>query len=334
MKTKEFQITKDLEGLRLDQALARFAGSRALALQLISEGSVRVEAVKKEKKFLNPRLKNKTRVKPSFRVEKGDLVSYVEKIQLTRKENLEPYDFFVPIVYEDQSIMVVDKPAGLVVHPSPGHPNDSLVNALIHKLNPNVGGHSYRPGLVHRLDKDVSGLLVLSKTQKAQNFLSKQFLKRSITRKYQAVCLGPIRFDEGRIENYIHRHPVNRKKFISSLKKQGKKAITVFKVLKKRGNEAALVEFELFTGRTHQIRVHSLEFSEGIAGDSVYSHSKKLLRGRDEPLILKIKALNRAALHAVRLSFIHPETKKRVQFESGLPEKLRSLITSAEMENI
>ena len=326
MKTKEFQITKDLEGLRLDQALAQMTGSRTRALKIIQAGNARV-IPKREKQFLNSQIKNADHIKPSFRMEKGDLVSYLEA-PLPEKENLEPYDFFVPIVYEDQSIIVVDKPAGLVVHPSPGHPGDSLVNALIHKLNPSAG-ESCRPGLVHRLDKDVSGLLVLSKTHQAQHFLAQQFLKRSITRKYLAVCLGPIRFDEGRIENYIHRHPVNRKKFISSKEKKGKKAVTMFKVLKKGDGQTALTEFKLFTGRTHQIRVHSLEFSEGIAGDCVYANLKKRQKDKNDPLHLKIKNLNRVALHAARLSFIHPQTKKQVQFESALPEKLRSLMKGA-----
>ena len=310
MSKKEFHITKELHGLRLDQALAHFLDSRSQAVQWIQEGKVSIE--------------NAPILKPSYKVKEGVRIVLAEWEVQKEEESLEPYDFPINIVYEDSSLLVVEKPAGLVSHPSCGHPNDSLVNALIHKLNLKVGYSSRRPGLLHRLDKDVSGLLVLSKTQKAQNVLSKQFLTKNIKRKYWALCYGPLRFDEGKIETFIKRHPVDRKKFIVS-DSEGKKAITLFKVLKEKQDELALVEFQLLTGRTHQVRIHSNEIAGGLVGDQVYTSSKRIKNIRDPVLVEKIHSLKRIALHAVELVFIHPETKKEMTFHSPFPKELKTL---------
>ena len=243
---------------------------------------------------------------------------------------LEPYDFKVPILFEDDSLLVVNKPAGLVSHPACGHPQDTLVNALIHKLNPQVG-ESDRPGMVHRLDKDVSGLLVLSKTEAAHSFLAKQFINKKVLKFYQAICWEPFRWDEGKIETFIKRHPADRKKFIRH-PSEGKKAVTLFKILQK-DSHLAFVEFQLITGRTHQARLHSLEFSGGIVGDSVYSSSKKIKKVRDSSLAEKIKNLKRIALHAARLSFIHPETKKEVHFKAPLPQELQEILDDCRLNH-
>ncbi len=292
----------------MDQALARFLDSRTQALRFIQSGLVQMESIAK--------------LKPSYRVELGDIITVTRK-DVEEKENpLKPYSFPVPVIYEDKFLMVVNKPAGLVVHPSPGHCHDTLVNALIHKLNPNVGS-SKGPGLLHRLDKDVSGLLVLAKTQPAHNFLARQFVNRKIKRIYWALCYKPILFLEGRVESFIKRHPVDRKKFISH-SKEGKKSITLFKVLEKK--ELALVECRLLTGRTHQARIHSLNISRGIAGDSVYAHTQGMRNIKDARLLKKIQKLNRIALHAVSLSFIHPETKKEMTFHAPFPDVLKDLM--------
>ncbi len=309
MNKKQLSITKELVGLRLDQVLAQFLDSRMQAVRFIQAGLVQMEDASK--------------LKPSYRVELGDIITLIEEVVEEKENPLKPYDFPVPIIYEDDFLLVVNKPAGLVVHPSPGHYNDTLVNALIHKLNPDVGS-SNGPGLLHRLDKDVSGLLVLSKTQSAHTFLAKQFVNRRIKRIYWALCYKPIRFEAGRVESYIKRHPTDRKKFISH-PKEGKKSITLFKVLEKK--ELALVECRLLTGRTHQVRIHSLEISKGIAGDAVYAHAQGIQQSiKDVHLSKKIQALNRVALHAVSLSFIHPETKKEMTFHAPFPDVLKDLL--------
>ena len=309
MNKKEFAITKELAGLRLDQALARFLDSRMQAVRLIQAGLVQIA--------------DQSKVKPSYRVEAGDIITLEGGEVIKEKEDpLKPYDFPVPIVHEDEFLMVVNKPAGLVVHPSPGHYHDTLVNALIHKLNPDVGS-SNGPGLLHRLDKDVSGLLVLSKTQTSHTFLAKQFLNRSIKKMYWAVCYKPIRFKEGRVESYLKRHPTDRKKFISH-PKEGRRSVTLFKVLEKK--ELALIQCQLLTGRTHQARIHSLEISQGIVGDTVYAHSQAVQSIKESHLLKKIRELNRIALHAISLSFIHPNTKKEITFHAPFPKILKDLL--------
>ena len=308
MNKKEFKITKELAGLRLDQALARFMDSRMQAMRLIQEGLVHIDEISK--------------VKPSYRVEAGDIITLEGEVIREKEDPLKPYDFPVPIVYEDECLLVANKPAGLVVHPSPGHSHDTLVNALIHKLNPNVGS-ARGPGLLHRLDKDVSGLLVLSKTQEAHTFLAKQFLNRKVQKVYWAVCYKPVRFTEGRVESYLKRHPVDRKKFISNLK-EGRKSITLFKVLETK--ELALIQCRLVTGRTHQARIHSLEISQGIVGDTVYARPQAVQSIKEPFLLEKMQELNRIALHALSLSFIHPKTKKEITFHAPFPKVLKALM--------
>ena len=309
MNKKEFTITKELDGLRLDQALARFLDSRMQAVRLIQAGLVQVADTSK--------------IKSSYRVEAGDIITLKGEVVKKEKEDpFKPYDFPVPVVYEDEFLLVVNKPAGLVVHPSPGHSHDTLVNALIHKLNPNVGS-SNGPGLLHRLDKDVSGLLVLSKTQDSHTFLAKQFLNRKVQKVYWAVCYKPILFTDGRVETYIKRDPIDRKKFISH-PKEGRKSVTFFKVLKKK--ELALIQCRLLTGRTHQARIHSLEISQGIVGDEVYARPQAVQSIKESCLLKKTQELNRIALHAVSLGFIHPHTKKEIDFHAPFPKVLEELL--------
>ena len=306
---KTIEVTEELSGSRLDRVLSLFLESRVQATRLIQEGKVE--------------LKNAKNIKPSSKVSTGDLITVlIEKAPEIKP--LEPYDFPVPIIYEDSSLLVVNKPSGLVVHPSHGHPNDTLVNALIHKLNPDSCPDPTRPGLIHRLDKEVSGLLVLSKNLSSHRFLAQQFESKKIRRIYQGVCYPPFISQKGRLESYLKRHPVDRKKFISDTS-EGKKAITHFRILKK-SKHLALFEFQLQTGRTHQIRIHSREFSQGIVGDSVYSVPKALHRLESQKLIQKIQNLNRIALHAVELSFIHPKTKKESTFQCPFPENLEQLM--------
>ena len=306
---KQFKITEEKKGLRLDQALTSLTESRTRALRAIQSGQVKINGC--------------IILKASYLVKAGDDISV--KLEDRKKQNpLKPYNYPIPIVYEDDFILVVEKPAGLAVHPSPGHYDNTLINALFYKLkNLSCGGKDFRPGLIHRLDKDVSGLIVLSKTESSHRFLSKQFLTRKIKRIYWSLCLSPIKFEKGRIESYIKRHPIDRKKFISS-SSEGKKAVSLFKVLKK--GPLVLIEWTLLTGRTHQIRIHSREISEGIAGDLVYSKKKAYSKIKPQSLIQKIKMLDRIALHAKQLSFIHPDNKKEITFSSPFPKKLHQLL--------
>lgn len=309
---KEITVTSKLKGLRLDQALAQFLDSRTQALRLIQEGNILIQGVQK--------------IKPSYRLEVGNVIT-IKTIEVEKIETLKPYDFPIHVVYEDHSVLVVEKPAGLVSHPGPGHAQDSLVNALLHKLNLEVGFDSKRPGLLHRLDKEVSGLILLSKTESAHRFLARQFLNRKIKRRYHGICYGPSLYDEGRIETYLRRHPVHRKKFIIS-ESEGKKACTLFKVIRKLDSQLSLVEFQLLTGRTHQIRIHSTKFSGGLVGDSVYASSKKINKINNLDLVHKIQNLNRIALHALELVFIHPDTKKEMTLKSCFPKELSELLVS------
>ena len=309
MNKREFTITKELAGLRLDQALARFLDSRMQAVRLIQAGLVQMV----------PPVK----VKSSYRVELGDLISLKGEIIKEKQDPLKPYDFPVPVVYEDEFLLVVNKPAGLVVHPSPGHEHDTLVNALIHKLKNSSSAKKLE--LLHRLDKDVSGLLVLSKTQSSHAFLKKQFLNRKVQKIYWALCYKPIRFTAGRVESCMKRHPTDRKKFISH-PTEGRKSVTLFKVLEKK--ELALIQCQLLTGRTHQARIHSLEISQGIVGDTVYARPQAIQNIKQPRLLKKIQKLNRIALHAVSLGFIHPHTKKEITFRAPFPKILKELMES------
>ena len=306
---KTIEVTETLNGYRLDQVLSLFLESRTQATRLIQEGKVEI--------------KDSKNIKPSSKVAVGDLITVLIE-EAPKVNDLKPYDFPVPIIYEDSDLLVVNKPSGLVVHPSHGHPNDTLVNALIHKLNPNSCPDPTRPGVVHRIDKEVSGLLVLSKNLSSHRFLAKQFESKTIHRIYWGICYLPIISQEGKIESYLKRHPVDRKKFISDLE-NGKKSITQFKMIKK-SSRLALFEFQLQTGRTHQIRIHSREFSQGIVGDLVYSVPKALHRLDSEELVEKIQNLNRISLHAISLSFIHPKTKKHMDFHCPFPKILEDLM--------
>jgi 23S rRNA pseudouridine1911/1915/1917 synthase len=236
----------------------------------------------------------------------------------------EPQEIPLPIVYEDEHLLVVDKPAGLVVHPAAGNRDGTLVNALLHHCGGSLSGIGgvARPGIVHRIDKDTSGLLVVAKHDKAHEGLARQFADHSIDRRYMAIVTGIPRQSEGRVDAPLARSPQNRKKIAIVAAGKGKRAVTHWKRLELL-NDAALVECRLETGRTHQVRVHMASIGHPLVGDPVYGRGKsghrKLLNQLD---------FRRQALHAAHLGFIHPVTKGRLSFDSALPSDMQELFTA------
>ena len=235
----------------------------------------------------------------------------------------EPEDIPLDVVFEDEDLIVVNKPAGLVVHPAPGHATGTLVNALLYRC-PNLSGIGgvARPGIVHRLDQDTSGLLVVAKTQPAMDGLARAFAShRQVEKTYLAVCHGRPRLDAGRIENLIGRHPVDRKR-MAIVERNGKAAITDWRVLKGGGQAPvfSLVECRIETGRTHQIRVHMASLGCPVIGDRTYG--KPALDRRLAPVPA------RQMLHAWKLTLWHPTRREKVAFEAPVPEDMRPYVES------
>ena len=231
-------------------------------------------------------------------------------------------------MYEDKDLIVVDKPSGLTVHPGAGQKNRTLVNFLVKKYGKNLSNLSGidRPGIVHSLDKDTSGLLIIAKNNKIHKLLQEKFKKREINRLYLAVIWGLVKKNSGSFTMNIGRNPKNRKKF-SIFKIGGKSAITKYKVKKNFSNVASLIECKLLTGRTHQIRVHLSSSGNSIIGDKKYGKNKsKLLKNVDKSLINQIITFKRQALHAYFLSFIHPIKKNKIELNSKLPNDINDLI--------
>jgi 23S rRNA pseudouridine1911/1915/1917 synthase len=233
----------------------------------------------------------------------------------------EPQDIPLNILFEDEHLLVVDKPAGLVVHPAAGNRDGTLVNALLHHCGGSLSGIGgvARPGIVHRIDKDTSGLLVVAKTDVAHEGLAKQFAAHSIERRYLAIVTGISMASHGTIDAPLARSSANRKKIAIVKEGRGKRAVTHWKrldVLK----DAALVEARLETGRTHQVRVHLASIGHPLVGDQVYGRS-----GKTHGKLLKELDFHRQALHAAELGFIHPVTKRRLSFSSPMPADMQEL---------
>ena len=291
--TREFKV--EAGGPRLDQFLAgRETGlTRSQLHRLIVEGSV---------------LLNGARSRPSQRVQPGDRVSLTEPPP--RRLDLVPQWMPLTMVYQDADIVVIDKPSGLSVHPGPGHPDHTLVNALLARCPDIQGiGGAIRPGIVHRLDKDTSGLMMVAKTHQAHQALSAQIKDRQVTKGYLALTAGVLSSREGRIDAPIGRDPRHRKRMAVVL--GGRQAGTRYRVLETLAGHS-LLELYLETGRTHQVRVHLAYLGHPLLGDAVY--------GRSSPL------LKRHFLHAHHLGFKHPVTEELVEFRSGLPADLASVV--------
>jgi 23S rRNA pseudouridine1911/1915/1917 synthase len=254
---------------------------------------------------------------------------YYVKIPEDKELTLKPQDIKLDIVFEDDDIIVINKQAGLVVHPAPGNWDNTLVNALLSHCKERLSaiGGVKRPGIVHRLDKDTSGLMVVAKNDQAHLALSKQFEKenRTIKRIYWALTWFKPEKESDLITNYISRHPTQRKKMAICNSDKGKIAISEYKVLKywNAPEKISLLEFQLQTGRTHQIRLHCQNMGCPIIGDLIYGKKKKIITNLE-----KIDNFSRQALHAKSLIFRHPKTLEVLNFESSLPSDMKDLITS------
>lgn len=312
-KIKKIPISKEFEGLRLDQFLSKIqlVETRSQALKLISENCV----------FLK-----QSNLKASYRLNSGDLIKII--LPLKKKNTLSKYEFPLDILFEDEAILIINKPAGLVVHPAPGQEEKTVVNILFHQKKLSSGSHPLRPGVVHRLDKNTSGLLVLTKTEASQNHLIKQFKEHSVKREYWAVSLRPPSPLKDTIETWISRHPVYRKKFISlkKFKPGSKKAITSYELFRQSTSGFSWIKCHLKTGRTHQIRVHLSSISCPLVGDEIYGGKKKLSFIKDVHLKKQVKNLNRIALHAHSLSFLHPLSGQQISFKAYWPSDLKAFL--------
>ena len=236
----------------------------------------------------------------------------------------EPQDIPLTIVFEDEHLLVIDKAAGLVVHPAAGNRDRTLVNALLHHCGASLSGIGgvARPGIVHRIDKDTSGLLVVAKTDVAHEGLARQFAKHSIERRYLAIVSGVPRTAAGTVDAPLARSSANRKKIAVVKDGRGKRAVTHWKRLDVL-RDAALIECRLETGRTHQVRVHMASIGHPLLGDSVYGGL-----GKTHRKLLQELGFHRQALHAAGLGFIHPVTRNRLSFESGMPTDMQELFTA------
>lgn len=263
---------------------------------------------------------------PSHRVNSGAEILVV--IPPARPATPEAQDIHLDVVYEDEDLVVINKPAGLVVHPAPGNPDKTLVNALIAHCGDNlsrIGGET-RPGIVHRLDKGTSGLLVAAKNDLAHLHLSKQFADHSLDRAYLAVVWRVLSKRSGSIEGAIGRNPRNRKK-MAIVSRGGKPAVTHFLQRRKLGDWASLVECRLETGRTHQIRVHMASIGHAVVGDPIYGgRATESIRQSAPAFCVKVLKLRRQALHAYQLGFTHPLSGERVSFEQELPADIQGIL--------
>jgi 23S rRNA pseudouridine1911/1915/1917 synthase len=296
----EFVVDESAAGSRIDAALAELSGaSRAQVRRWIDAGRVRIGGVA---------------VRPSRRLALGETIeaSPTQPIEM----DLSPEPIPLVVLYEDADLIVVDKPAGMVVHPAPGHPSGTLVNALLHHCGDLAGiGGVLRPGIVHRLDRGTSGVLVAAKNDAAHQGLAAQFAEHTIDRIYRTFVRGLPGADAGRIDRAIGRHPRDRKR-MSVESRAGRASITAWRVLRRYpASGTSELEIRPETGRTHQIRVHLAAAGLPLVGDTVYGRA----RGRDA-------ALGRPALHAEHLGFRHPRTALHVHFDAALPADLVALV--------
>ena len=297
-------------GWRLDRALAAVvpALTRERLKALIRNGAVEAQG----KAIRDPATKVR-----------GDEELSVTVPEPTPAHNA-PQDIPLTIVFEDEHLLVVDKPAGLVVHPAAGNLDGTLVNALLHHCAGHLSGIGgvARPGIVHRIDKDTSGLLVVAKTDVAHEGLAKQFASHSIDRRYLAIVSGIPQASHGSIDAPLARSAVNRKKIAIVEGKRGKRAVTHWKRLELL-RDTALVECRLETGRTHQVRVHMASIGHPLVGDPVYGRP-----GKSIGKLLKQLTFRRQALHAAELEFTHPVTKHRLSFSSAMPPDMQELFNA------
>ena len=306
-------VNKDFKGLRIDKFLsACFPDiSRSQIQRMIAWGNVVCDDV--------------TVGDNSYKIKEGE--SFVLTLPEAVDAEPQPQDIPLDVVYEDKDIIVVNKPYGMVVHPAPGAADGTLVNALLYHCHDLSGiGGVKRPGIVHRIDKDTSGLLVAAKNDNSHKLLCEQFAEHSIERTYSAFVFGVPNPLDGTIEGNIGRSPYDRKK-MAIVAKGGKHAVTHYQTIEKFKNEAALIKCRLETGRTHQIRVHMTSAGHSLIGDKVYGKSRKMaVKNAPEKAEIFINMFPRQALHAQSLGFVHPGTGERMFFEAPLPVDLQELL--------
>lgn len=264
---------------------------------------------------------------PSYRVKPGDAIEML--VPEAEELDVQPQKMDLNIVFEDDHLIVIDKPAGLVVHPAPGNYDNTLVNGLMYHCGDSLSGIGgvKRPGIVHRIDKDTSGLIVVAKSDAAHAGLSKLFEKHDIDRLYAAVVWGTPNPPEGLLDGNIGRHPKQRKKMTVVGPDSGKKAKTHYTTKKRMALVASIIECRLETGRTHQIRVHMTSMGHPLVGDQTYGGPTKSRLSRLSKSVQDYtRQFPRQALHAKVLGFIHPVTKEELRFESELPEDMKNLI--------
>jgi 23S rRNA pseudouridine1911/1915/1917 synthase len=296
----ELQATREDEGLRLDRflALALPQFSRARLQDLIRQGAVSLGGEK-------PRTREMVRA--------GDVVRLIEPPLQTI--DAQPEEIPLDLLHEDEDLLVVNKPSGLVVHPGAGNQRHTLVNALLHHCTHLSGiGGKERPGIVHRLDKQTSGCMVVAKNDAAHQELSRQFAEREVTKIYLALVAGSLRRSRGTINASIGRHPVHRKKMAVN-QERGRSARTDYRVLRSGGG-VSLIECTLYSGRTHQIRVHFHHLGHPVLGDSLYGRNQQI-------------PASRQMLHSWKLGFTHPRTDEQMLFEAPLPEDFRAALEAA-----
>jgi 23S rRNA pseudouridine1911/1915/1917 synthase len=301
LKISTYQVTDDLVGERLDVAVTKLAPelTRARIQKLIAAGLILV---------------NNAARKANYRLRGAEVITV--SIPEAKPSPLQAQSIPLEILYVDSELLVVNKPKGMVVHPAAGHAEGTLVNALLYHCQDlsGIGGET-RPGIVHRLDKDTSGLLVVAKNDRAHLQLSRQFKAHNVTREYVAIVHGRLAAAEGTIDAAIARHPQERKKMAVTKRGQGRRAVTHFKVLQ-RFKEYTYVALRLETGRTHQIRVHLAAVGHPVVGDPVYGYKKQRFNLRGQ------------ALHARLLGFNHPLTGQYLEFSAEPPQEFQALLNS------
>lgn len=300
MQVYRFQITEELEGERLDKALS-------LLIETLSRSYVS-KLIKEDKVYVNGKP-----AKSSYNLKTDDEVVF--ELPPSQEPDIVAEDIPLNVLYEDKDVIVVNKPKGMVVHPAAGHYSGTLVNALMYHCGQELSGINgvMRPGIVHRIDMDTTGSLIVCKNDKAHNFIAGQLKEHSIERRYHAICHGVIKGDEGTVCKPIGRHPIERKKMAVD-ERNGKEAITHYKVLE-RFKDYTYVECKLETGRTHQIRVHMASIGYPLLGDEVYAGNRK------SPFKTQGQTL-----HAKILGFVHPETGQYVETDAPLPEYFEIII--------
>ena len=300
----EIEVSNEEAGIRIDKYLSMNTSdlTRSYIGKLIDDNKVLV---------------NDKPVKSSYKVKAEDYI----KVIIPAPVDLEvvPENIPLDIIYEDKDIIIINKGKGMVVHPANGHYTGTLVNGLLYHCKNELSGINgvMRPGIVHRIDMNTTGVIVVCKNDNAHQFISEQLKVHSITRKYHAIVYNTFKTESGRVEAPIGRHPVDRKKMAINYK-NGKNAATNYRVIKNLGNKYSYIECSLETGRTHQIRVHMASISHPLLGDNVYGPEKDSFR------------LEGQALHAKVLGFIHPTTKEYMEFESPLPEYFTKLLDKLE----